>query len=143
MYITTPPPLPHSNFIRQSGFRFRFPFRYFLIWSVIIFRYVRSTEFLFSNHVLYISLFPHTHIHLRINPCILSSYPHHAYCTLSLRSSRNTVKVDNTDTCSRFTTLTCVLFYSDAVLITWPASFFDYSPTLHPLLRHSSIRSSY
>jgi hypothetical protein len=87
MYITTPPPLPHSNSIRQSGFRFRFRFDIFS-YGLRSFLVILDLEFLFSNHVLYIHLLfspTHTHIHLRINPCILSSYPHHAYYTLSLR----------------------------------------------------------
>jgi hypothetical protein len=74
MYITTPPPLPHSNYIRQSGLRSCFRFDIFS-YGLRSFSVILDLEFLFSNHVLYIHLLlPHTHIFISVS--ILVSYRH-------------------------------------------------------------------
>jgi hypothetical protein len=127
-------PIQFANLVSVSyGLR---PFLHFPAHSRSRVSFSQITFFSFSA-------FSPTHIHLSINPCILSSYPHHAYCTLSLRFPLYRHQVYVTDTCSRFTTLTRVLLYNHAIPITSPASFFDSSPKPHSLLQHSLIRSSY
>lgn len=113
-------------------FPFPFPFRYFS-YGLRSFSVLLDLDFL-SPYITFFT-FPSisTDNHLLIKPCILSPYPHHAYCTLS--------QVYVSVTCFRFAPLTCVTMMQ--LPITSPVSFSDFSPTLRPPLQRSSNRSSY